>query len=102
MTSYGGDYYEYLKEIRLRALLRIFMGLKYPIGDEPNWSFISYEYFNYLYCKERMAIWRRAVKAIGIKCSFCGRKLIQYKQKWICGHGCTKPAIKAKLRGKMV
>jgi len=27
-------------------------------------------------------------------CSFCGRKLILYKQKWICGHGCIKPAIK--------
>jgi hypothetical protein len=27
-------------------------------------------------------------------CSFCGRKLILYKQEWICGHGCTKPAIR--------
>ena len=29
------------------------------------------------------------------KCSFCGRKLILYKQEWICGHGCTKPAVKS-------
>jgi TolA-binding protein len=27
-------------------------------------------------------------------CSFCGRKLILYGQEWICGHGCTKPAIR--------
>ena len=27
-------------------------------------------------------------------CPFCGRKLIRYKQAWICGHGCTKPALK--------
>lgn len=27
-------------------------------------------------------------------CPFCGRKLIRYKEAWICGHGCTKPAIK--------
>ena len=26
-------------------------------------------------------------------CEFCGRDLILYKEKWICGHGCTKPAI---------
>lgn len=29
-------------------------------------------------------------------CPFCGRKLIRYKQAWICGHGCTKPALKPK------
>ena len=29
-------------------------------------------------------------------CPFCGRNLILYNQKWICGHGCTKPAIKSK------
>lgn len=29
-------------------------------------------------------------------CPFCGRKLIRYKQAWICGHGCTKPAIEPK------
>jgi len=27
-------------------------------------------------------------------CPFCGRKLIRYKQAWICDHGCTKPALK--------
>lgn len=29
-------------------------------------------------------------------CPFCGRKLIRYKDVWICGHGCTKPAMKSK------
>ena len=29
-----------------------------------------------------------------LTCPFCGRKLIRYKQAWICGHGCTKPALK--------
>ena len=33
-------------------------------------------------------------KDSGGECKFCGRKLILYKQKWICGHGCTKPAVK--------
>ncbi len=28
------------------------------------------------------------------KCPFCGRNLIWYKETWICGHGCTKPAVK--------
>ena len=73
MTSYGGDYYEYLKDIRLRALLRVFMGLKYPIGDEPNWSFISYEHFNYLYCKEQMAIWRGTVKSKALEIELRGK-----------------------------
>lgn len=31
-------------------------------------------------------------------CPFCGRKLIRYKQAWICGHGCTKPALKPKKK----
>jgi len=30
------------------------------------------------------------------KCEFCGRDLILYKDNWICGHGCLKPAIKPK------
>lgn len=30
------------------------------------------------------------------KCEFCGRELIFYNEKWICGHGCIKPAIKPK------
>jgi len=33
-------------------------------------------------------------------CIFCGRKLIFYKQRWICGHGCTKPALKPKTEKK--
>lgn len=33
-------------------------------------------------------------------CPFCGRKLIRCKQAWICGHGCTKPALKPKERPK--
>ena len=28
------------------------------------------------------------------KYPFCGRNLICYKETWICGHGCTKPAVK--------
>ena len=62
MTSYGGQYYEHLKEIRARGSLRALKGLKTPLGKEPNWSYISYELFNYLYCKEQMAIWRKTVK----------------------------------------
>jgi len=36
-------------------------------------------------------------------CEFCGRELILYKDKWICGHGCTKPALKPSepLKGNM-
>ncbi len=26
-------------------------------------------------------------------CEFCGRDLIYYEEKWICGHGCIKPAV---------
>ena len=33
-------------------------------------------------------------------CPFCGRKLIRYKQAWICGHGCTKPALKPKEKNE--
>lgn len=33
-------------------------------------------------------------------CPFCGRKLIRYKQAWICGHGCTKPALKPKMKAE--
>lgn len=62
MKSYGGQYYDHLKEIRARGSLRAMKGLKYPLGKEPNWSYISYEFFNYLYCKEQMAIWRATVK----------------------------------------
>lgn len=27
------------------------------------------------------------------KCKYCGRKMIGYNREWICGHGCTKPAL---------
>lgn len=30
------------------------------------------------------------------KCEFCGRDLILYKEKLICGHGCMKPAMNPK------
>lgn len=29
-----------------------------------------------------------------VKCEFCGRDLILYRNDWICGHGCIKPAVK--------
>ncbi|KKN15258.1 hypothetical protein LCGC14_0987770 [marine sediment metagenome] len=34
-------------------------------------------------------------------CEFCGRDLILYKEKWICGHGCTKPAINPSEQGAL-
>ena len=47
---------------------------------------------------EPCEMWSPRPKPPEPKCKFCGRDLIFYKDRWICGHGCTKPAVKAEDR----
>lgn len=75
MKSYGGQFYDFMKELKFRSGERVFYGLKHPLGSEPNWQYLSSEHFKYLYYKEQMALWRKNVRNVKV--------------------------IKEKLRGKM-
>ncbi len=73
MTSYGGDYYDFMKELRYRTGLRVFNGLKHPIGETPNWQYVTSEHFKYLFYKQSMGIWRAMVKGKALEIQLRGK-----------------------------
>ena len=66
MKTYGGDYYDFMKELKLRSAHRVWMGIANPLGADMNWQYVTSEHFKYLYYKQQMALWRRNVKNVQV------------------------------------
>ena len=73
MTSYGGQYYDHLKELRYRSGYRVFEGLNNPLGENPNWHYVTSEHFKYLFYKQSMKIWRATVKTKALEIKLRGK-----------------------------
>lgn len=66
MTNYRGDFYKFMKELKLRSALRVLNGISKPLGKETNWQYVTLEHFKYLYYKQQMSLWRRNVKNVQV------------------------------------